>query len=257
MKVKLLKDFNPYRTSILVTSTLRQSKNDEKIAKLRTMKAMRSTLEHIPIVDVSWCESCLLSKQIIGPTSDHCITSLPTRSSFFMENLILGTGIDKKRDFSTAVYGVPSLVASRPFLLFQNVSVFICGTEWKKSATKLKDVQLLLREGGGVVLTSASQAVKVVNEELELASNKKVVLLCDDSSTDSMSGISAPLAKAIRGLYDRSSKQDTPVLTVNSKWLFDSISCAKILECDRFQPCCPVAISLWRLCSCGVEVEQI
>ena len=38
VKLKLLKDFNPYKTSILITSLLEQSESCVKIAKLRTMK---------------------------------------------------------------------------------------------------------------------------------------------------------------------------------------------------------------------------
>jgi len=257
VKVKLLKDFNPYKTSILVASVLEQSKSDEKVAKLRTMKAMRSSLAGIPIVDAAWCKACLTSKQVMTPEGDHCVTSLPTSLPFYMENFHLSTGIGKKRDFSTAVYGVPSLAAcrhsepsSRPSLLFQNVSVYICGLDWKNATTKTKDVQLLLREGGGTVLTSATQATKIVKEEVAMTSNQ-VVILCDESLTDSASGISSSLARAIRQIYESQNKHDhpAPVLTVNSKWLFDSISCAKILESDRYKPDSPVATSLWRLCT--------
>ncbi len=246
----MLKDFNPFRTSILITSILEPSKDGEKIASLRTMKVMRSALVCIPIVDVAWCKSCLDKKKLIPPASHHCVTSLPTKNQCFMDmdNLDIGIDLDQKRDFSTAMYGVPSLVAARPSLLFDNVSVFICGSEWKKSPTKLKDVQLLLREAGGTVLTAASQATKMVNGELESEANDKIIFLCDQSSTDSKSGITAALAKSIRERYGKGCNQDgRMILIVNSNWLFDSISCAKQLDSTPFQPCSPLAISLWRL----------
>jgi len=170
-------------------------------------------------------------------------------------------GLGAKRDFSTAFYGVSSLVASRPSLLFQNTFVYICGSEWKKSTTMLKDVQLLLREGGGTILTSAAQTIKILREELDCASSsgKKVILLCDDSSDSKYSGISAPLAKSIRHLFNGNLKSyaHAPVLAVNSKWLFDSISCAKLLECDHFQPTNPLAKAMWKLCANQNVVEQM
>ena len=218
------------------------------------MKVMRSALAYIPIVDVSWCKSCLDKKKLIPPASHQCVTSLPTKNTCFMDmdNMYTDASLDEKRDFSTAIYGVPSLVAARPSLLFDNVSVFICGSEWKKSPTKLKDVQLLLREAGGTVLTSASQAAKMVNGELESEANDKIILLCDRSSTDSKSGITAALEKSIRERHGKGYNQDgRAILIVNSNWLFDSISCAKQLDSTPFQPCSPLAVSLWRLSTVG------
>lgn len=260
VKLKLLKDFNPYKTSILITSLLEQSESCVKIAKARTMKAMRATLVGIPIVDVSWCKHIISTNKIIAPVCDQCITSLPTKLPHFMQNCTLDSGLNKKRDFDTATYGVPSLVASRPSLLFDNTTIFLCGKDWKTSTTKSKDVQLLVRDGGGVVLTSATQTIKGVEEASETSSSHRIVLLCDDSSQNAGNGISSPLAKVIRRFYDHKTdeKRVPPVIIVNSAWIFDSISCAALLEANRFRPCSPLASSLWELCCNNTEeVQQV
>ena len=230
------------------------------MAKLKTMKAMRSAINGVPIVDVSWCEACLASKEIVAPNANHSITSLPTREAFYMNNWKMCNGIDAKREFSTAAYGVSSLAVchhlgsgQNPVKLFQNTSVFLCGSGWKDNATKAKDVQLLMNEGGGRVLMSATQAIQTI-KDVSTGENNKIILLCDDSLPNSTNGISSALARAVRQIYDVTYDRHKPVLTVNPNWLFDSISCAKILEGDRYEPKSPLANSLWRL-SCDEEEE--
>jgi hypothetical protein len=247
VNLRILKDFNPFKTRVLVTSILGES--GQNTAKLRTMKAMRAALAGIPIVDKSWCDACVDSKELLLE-SGHIVTSLPTKIPLFMRNMSdIKSIYDKPRDLSTATFGIPSLAICRrsgqEVLLFQNVYVFLAGNVWKHDTTKSKDIQLLVKEGGGSILTSASQSTKMVKEEIP-GSEKQVVILCDDSNTDSASGITKALARAVSDLYDRPIDR-TPVFIVNSKWLFDSISCAKCLETEEYAPEHLIGISLWRL----------
>lgn len=251
VKLKLLKDFNPYKTNILITATSDEFGNNEKIAKLRTMKAMRSALTGIPIVDASWCQACLDAKEIVLE-ADNCVTSLPTKVESYMKNSNIMASYDKPRDFSTASYGVLSLALCvhssqrQPLLLFQNMKVFLAGEGWHKETTKAKDVQLLVKEGGGSLLPSSLDAIKTIKKHTK----KLVVILCDDSDTDSLSGISSDLACAIRERYHSFDfVSEKPLLVVDSKWLFDSISCAKLLEASNFKPSSPIATSMWHLCT--------
>jgi len=232
---------------LVVSSSLGES--NESVAKLRTMKAMRAALAGIPIVNTTWCDACIASKEIVLK-SDHLVTSLPTKIPLFMKNVTdLKSFYDKPRDLSTAAFGVPSLATCRrsvhEVLLFQNVCFFLAGSTWKRETTRSKDVQLLVKEGGGSVITSAAQATKIVKDELK-DSETRVVILCDESDKDSMCGITKVLAKAVRDVYNRPIDQ-IPVLTVNSIWLFDSISCSKIISAEEYSPKNPIGISLWHL----------
>jgi len=232
---------------VLVTSIIGES--GENTAKLRTMKAMRAALAGIPIVGPSWCDACVASKEIVLE-SCHLVTSLPTKIPMFMKNRTDMKSIyDKPRDVSTSTFGIPSLAVCRrsghEVLLFQNQHFFLAGNVWKQETTKSKDVQLLVKEGGGSILTTATHSAKMVKEEL-LGSEKRVVILCDDSNIDSASGITKVLVKAVHDIYNHPIDR-IPVLTVNSKWLFDSISCAKCLEAEEYAPGHPIGLSLWHL----------
>lgn len=208
----------------------------------------------IPIVTTAWISTCLKKREIISPDKDHCITALPPKEEVYSTNFqATPSNIDtKKRDFSTAVYGVPTLAAFRSHLMFENVSVFLCGSSWKTKTTLTKDIQLLLKEGGASMLTSASQATKFIKEEISVSIENATyppviaVLLCDDSESDAGCGITQNLAKEVRRFFKDNESSRTHIRIVNSKWVFDSISCAEALECDHYAPSSPLASSLWQ-----------
>lgn len=232
-----------------MTATSDEFGNNEKTAKLRTMKAMRSALIGIPIVDVSWCQACLKAKEIVLE-ADNCVTMLPTKIESYMKNSTITESYDKPRDFSTASCGILSLASclhsSPPLLLFQYTKVFLAGEGWNKETTKAKDVQLLVKEGGGSLLPTVIDAIKAIEEHAK----ELIVILCDDSDVDTCSGISSDLACAIRERYHALEfAREKPVFVVDSKWLFDSLSCAKLLEASNFKPASPIATSMWHLCN--------
>jgi len=311
--VKQLKDFNPYKTTILVTAISKDSTNGnnsdsgsngsgETIASLRTMKTMRAALAGIPLVSSDWLQACMGENQILPPTPNQFVTALPPRTEFFANNYNNvnvrssedGDGYDlgdfgtQIRNQSTAVFGVPTLAAALAVSshshrgantntnsnIFSNLHVCLCGSDWKTKTTMAKDVQLLLREGGATMLTSSAKAAKFIQDELGIllqqlqqeqqqqsknnhfhAPSPRVILLCDGNESDGACGITSTLAKAVRQFYTNSkthaSSGNHPhpaVLTVHSKWIFDSISCAEALGSDHFAPNSPLATSLWKLC---------
>lgn len=232
------------------------------ISKLRTMKAMRAALASIPIVSLDWVEECLSKHELVPLTIDVTITALPTKLECHLsESKRMSLG--KIRDQATASLGALALALLQPgvyepyplilpSILFENKYMFLCGSTWKTSTTKTKDVQLLVREGGGNLIHSAVQAAKFIEENLleNTTSSVQVVLLCDESAFDSTDGITACLRDAIHKCFAlKITQPQNPVLVVNSNWLFDSISCAMCLSHHLYEPSSPTSMSLWKLCS--------
>lgn len=260
VKLKLLKDFNPYKTNILITGSSGQSSYGGLISKLRTMKAMRSSLSSIPIVSLEWVKNCISERIVLPLTVDISVTALPTKLECLMSEPELVT-LSDTRDSQTASLGVLALALlhqgvdepnqqASSHRLFSNTSVLLCGTSWKSSTTKTKDVQLLLREGGADIIPSASQAVKYIEEDLvEIDSaTKRLVLLCDESESNATDGITSNLKDAVHNCLASNSRQMQPrVFVVNMNWLFDSISCASCLDPRLYEPSSPNAGSLWNL----------
>ena len=240
--VKLLQDFNPYKTSVLITPS--QSSFGEKRADMRTMKAMRAALNGIPIIDPSWCQSCIKEDKLLFDRA-HCISSLPTKVPIYSSNVAnVSEVLELPRDFPTASYGVfAAATSTKP--LFGNQLFYLAGNEWKSNTTMTKDVKLIIVEGGGGILTSVQQVTKAIERDLD-DERSSIVILCDGSQTDSTSGITKPLSKVISNAVKSSSKASS-VTVVNSKWIFDCISCARLLEHDHYPPDSPSAKKMWRL----------
>ena len=250
--VKLLQDFNPYKTSVLITPS--QSSFGEKRADMRTMKAMRAALNGIPIIDPSWCQSCIKEDKLLFDRA-HCISSLPTKVPIYSSNVAnVSEVLELPRDFPTASYGVFAAAAStKP--LFGNQLFYLAGNEWKSNTTMTKDVKLIIVEGGGGILTSVQQVTKAIERDLD-DERSSIVILCDGSQTDSTSGITKPLSKVISNAVKSSSKASS-VTVVNSKWIFDCISCARLLEHDHYPPDSPSAKKMWRLQDESTGGDQI
>jgi len=224
------------------------------------MKTMRSSLCSIPIVSLQWVKDCLSKGKVIPLTLDISVTTLPTKLESLMSEPEI-VMLNDARSSQTAALGVLALAllhhrVDEPHQqestdrLFSNASVFLCGSSWKSNITKTKDVQLLLREGGGDIISSASQAVRYIEEDLVEtdSSTRYLVLLCDDSESDTTDGITNHLSYAAHKCLASSRRQEhPPVLVVNMNWLFDSISCASCLDPRLYEPSSPHARSLWNL----------
>lgn len=250
--VKLLQDFNPYKTNILITPS--QSSSGDKRAGMRTMKAMRAALNGIPIIDPSWCQSCIKEDKLLFDRA-YCISSLPTKVPLYTSNVEnVSEVLDLPRDFPTASYGVfAAAVSTKP--LFSNELFYLAGNEWKSNTTMTKDVKLLIVEGGGEILTSVQQVTKAIERDLD-DQRSSIVILCDGSQTDSTSGMTKPLSKVISNAIKSGSKISS-VTVVKSKWIFDCISCARLLEHDHYPPDSPSAKKMWRLQDESTDEDQM
>ena len=224
------------------------------------MKAMRSSLSSIPIVSLEWVRNCISERTVVPLTVDISVTALPTKLECLMSELE-PVRLNDARNSQTAALGVlalallhqgvvePNQQAATP-RLFSNTSVLLCGASWKSSTTKTKDVQLLLREGGGDIISSASQAVKYIEEDLvdTHSPTKFLVLLLDESESDATDGITSNLQNAVQNYLASNKRQGQHhIIVVNMNWLFDSISCASCLDPRLYEPSSPHARSLWNL----------
>ncbi len=200
---------------------------------------MRAALAGVPIVSPTWISQCINQKSLKPPEDSMYIQTLPTKEEMYM---VAGTENSKRS--GTAHGGIFAIAAQYKdtqiaYRLFNNFYVYLCGAGWKKSSPKTKDVQLLLKEGGGNVLNSASVVAKTLTNGLEIGSS--FVLLCD-GTISAGSAFTKNLKQAIENSID----DGTSVLVVDSKWLFDCISCAEILGAKHYQPLSATVKPLWQ-----------
>lgn len=274
--LKLWKDFNPQKANLCIT-TARPSTDMEQepllISNKRTVKAMRASLAGIPILTPAWIYACLEKKSLTTPEDHMVIHTLPTK----VEHLMDDTKEEHNGNFPTlpsARFGVTTFTARyqkytslngqliNPPSLLNNVSFLLCG-KWQSNLGKRRDVQILLREGGSTLLTSGTQAVKKMKDTTACLENEEddgctIVFLCNDSTTDNGCGITNNVKKAARNLCaawtDQGKDEEwrkghpLPFLVVNTDWLFDCISCARILGVKDYEPSFPSAKYLWQLC---------
>lgn len=252
--VTVMKDFNPKKTTICITSSDKGS-----ISKMRTVKAMRASLAGCPIVSPKWLRYCLDGKCISLPQNSMFIHTLPAKIGVY------NVKPQSSRPPQSAHMGVMRIAAQHQICknegkrrlppLLHDVTVMLCGN-WKSNSGRTSDVQLLLREAGATMCTSVSQALQKLAEikkscAIEAGFVDSLVFLCDDSVGNNF--IQRNLASSIRDFLQQFEGKDDvkrhlPVIVVNLMWLFDSISCATVLDADHFEPTNPNAKSLWQLC---------
>jgi hypothetical protein len=103
----------------------------------------------------------------------------------------------------------------------------------------------LAKEAGAKMLASSSDAISKLKTLTSAGSNhdSKVVLLCDDSSSNAVPSAMEQEAKTV--LQGDDSKGS--LLVVNSSWLFDTITCGSTVPPNAFEPFSPRAKELWKL----------
>lgn len=198
--------------------------NDGVTANRRTMKGMQCALAGIPIVTCEWIQHCLLKSKVRQPTSSVYIRTLPSTSGNYDHGVAL-----------LAAFRQKSKLAPFPF---KHCQIYLSGI----SDHMEKDINILLREGGAVVLPSTSALTKVLRLNSEPC-RQKVVVVCDGILPSNM-------ASKFRGLFDTKN-----VFFVNSSWVFDSISAGKMLPSINHPPPHISARQLWE--SMHQQVENI
>ena len=241
MKIKVLNDFNPKKTNLCITSSAERS---PEVSKLRTVKAMRASLAGIPILSPTWISHCVEHNSIQEPEETMLIQTLPTKEDKYMKK-ITKTTIPNE----TAHGGVFAIAAKHETLgqshqspnLFNGLYVHLSGPGWKKSPAKTKDVHLLLKESGAHLLNSVNVVTKTLTKGLDTGST--FVLLCDGNINSLNPAFPANLKSAVENAI---SDKQCSVLVVDSKWLFDSISCAEVLAVTQYQPQGKIVKPLWQ-----------
>lgn len=247
MKIKVLNDFQPKKTSLCITST---SEKNGVISKQRTLKAMRAALAGLPIITPKWASHCIEHERIMSPENSMYIQTLPTKERHFMK---IQSTDNSVRD-CTAHGGVLAFGAlhehaaskkEASYSLLEGLSVNLCGG-WKKTSSKTKDILLLLKEGGATVLSSPNDVMKTLSKGTE-NDRSTLVLLCDSPINSICSTFPKNLKESIEGAITEKQTNRT-ILIVNASWIFDCISCARILGAKHYKPEGSLIKSLWEKC---------
>lgn len=212
---------------------------------------MRAALAGIPILNLKWISQCIKNSKVEFPQDDMLIQTLPSKESYFMKTKKIK---DDSIRGSIALGGVLALGAQNELSiddknisghLFNGIYVHLCGSGWKQTPGKTKDVQLLLKESGATVLNSPSAVTKMLKKGIERESS--LVLLCD-GTINSVSLVFPQNMKDDVNSTINAKEDKASILVVNSKWFFDCISCAEILCAKQFKPEGSLVSSLWKNC---------
>ena len=228
-----MKDFKPDKTQLCITSATTDSSHKHNevnrclniVSKSRTLKIMRSALYGIPILSPRWMSECIKQKRIVPPSGPMCIRTLPRK-----------TATENDTDAS---FGVAKCVAAvcRNQKILRNCSVFLCG-QWKSTGGQntIKDLKVLLEDAGATIMKSVAVASKLLaNNE----SSDNLIFLCDDSHLDEDCGVPENLFQA--------GKECKLLTVVHFHWLFDCVSCAKLVPGEAYEPLAPRTKELWRM----------
>lgn len=231
--------FNPKKTTLAITSS-DTATNIDGVAKSRTLKVMRASLAGIPIVTPHWIEKCCSEKNIVAPTSEMFIRSLPTKSGDIASEISLtlyGTALVAARLQQVETEAIPKNSAVLPL---KNVNVHLCGTFTRPPKS---DLQLLLRESGATVQSSMAAALKLLQSAAFIRSGKKAIFMCDEATSNELCGISVAQASQIQLAMEELSPGR--ILVVNSQWLFDVVTCGTPVPSNFYEPASQRCKDLW------------
>jgi hypothetical protein len=207
---------------------------------------MRASLAGIPIVTPEWISHCLAMTKVVPPPSPSTastlmlIHSLPTKTtSLRSDDYQFGTALLAARKEQAARHQLPSSLDTVGHLL-SHVTVQLCGNFVRPPKA---DILLLLRESGATIMSSSmASGIKAIPRYCNV--DKDIVFLCDETSEDSLCGLTVPQAeeigKAIKNHPGR-------IKVLNSTWLFDVITCGKDLSVEHFPPLSQRCRLLWSL----------
>jgi len=213
------------------------------VASVRTLKVMLSALRGIPLVTPDWLKSCYLQTSIVPPP--RFIRTLPSKDKIIEASGEAICGVSRlavacnhyqaNEKITTMDNGVQSLP-------FDNVSVFLCGKYQGETKTNLID---LLKVGGAKILLQP----KELDEATTLI---PIVVVVGGAGGKSRGSIpTTPIRKHIKKLLENAPNPPESVLSknvivVDSQWVIESVTCAKLMPPDRFEPA--ILKDLWKLC---------
>ena len=248
-------------TTLCVVPSRGNTDSDKDVASVRTLKVMMSALRGIPLVTPDWVRSCYLQKNILLP--NRFLRTMPTKEEAiersgetlcgvsrlavaFHNNNNSNTKIETKNES-----GALPLSLSLPF---EKMFVCLCGNYQGKTTANLRE---LLEAGGAEILSHPDEVETKLNNfmctEDDLGNIAIVCGVSRGSSTGSTPAkqirrhVKAGVLKSLRS-GDRQAAPLLPrkVVVVDSQWVIESVTCAKALPPDMFEP--SILKDLWKLC---------
>ena len=196
---------------------------------------MRASLAGIPLVTPDWVTHCCAIEKVTAPDSSMFVHSLPTKTND-LEDSLYGTALLASRMQQVEIGAIPKDSVIMPLT---NVIVHMCGAF---SRPPKSDVQLLIRESGGIVQPSSVSIMKLIQSASFQRGVKKVVFLCDDSTDDTICGINETQVDEIKSAMDALPGR---IHAVDAHWIFDVVTCGKVISGIRFPPKSPRCKYLW------------
>jgi hypothetical protein len=245
----VLKDAVDTTTTVCITPA---NKKDE--ASQRTLKAIRSSLLGIPMVDPQWIKACKKEGNVVIPT--RFVRSLPAKIGKIS---MIGAkdGVAKLaaiwNDNKFNLYNSNNNDSASPNLLFHSTDVFLYGSyppEKKNSLIRLlkdgsaniistsKDVSLQLKS---IVDSSSSSRTDESKYDCSTNDKRKFVLLCGDRGGKALPKY---VLTEIKDALESDAEASKFIYVVDSNWVSLSIACAKMLSPTNFKPTSS-AIDLW------------
>jgi len=241
--------FHPKSTTLCISSLDKRTETIDNVANLRTLKLMRAALSGVPIMTMSWVSTCLERKEIPSLEFNHIVHTLRSKND---ELMIVKDSMDSpSARFGVVRLGSKSHNSKKTKNFMDKHLVLMCGQFKSPGYPKKVDIQLLLKESGAVVSSSPSDFIKAMKNEIKKQQPNHFgnpgiafIILCDDSSSDSTSGIPKEMKTVLESAIADGDKLSFIIVT--SYWLFDCISCGAILSCDKYEPLSPLGKTLWR-----------
>jgi hypothetical protein len=242
--VKITETIEPKRTTICLlpcgtalSSTALEC--DNVTADRRSMKAMLACLEGIPIVSTSWIGHCLQRKGVVVPEKNMFVRTLPTK-----------TFIGSLSEFGVAYQAARIGHVQRHswFLPLRRVkTAYMVGFE-QTSHDTTNFCSLLSRAGVNDVVLNASMALSRLKEfvaqsaaSIDQSTKSEFieyyVIICNDGAKSSSpkAFFSDAFVREIHALASPATKPshvNRRLMVVNLQWLFDSVTCGRLLPAD-------------------------
>ena len=229
-------------TQICIVPALGNETHEQSVASVRTLKVMLSALKGIPLVTPDWIKTCFLEKRMVVP--NRFLRSIPTKDPVLQAS-------------GDVLCGVTKLAVNRQQLPFQNLFACLCGGYEGKTKASMQE----LLETGGAKILSTSHEVEAKIQEISTSSDsnlERIVVVCGNSgrgSSSRKSGIKlATLATSgLKKLLKQrqlepleQQRQPALAMVVDSQWVIESVTCAKAMPPNLFEP--SILKDLWKLC---------
>jgi hypothetical protein len=249
-------------TTLCVVPSRGNTSSDKTIASVRTLKVMMSALRGIPLVTPDWVRSCYLQKTISLP--QRFLRTMPTKEPAIETSGDALCGVSRLavafRSSSSSnnnkleTKNEPRVLPLSLSLPFEKMIVCICGNYQGKTTANLRD---LLEAGGAEILSHPGEVETKLNEvSCTEDDSGNIAIICGVSRGSCKGSIPAKqvrrhVREGVLKSLRAGDQQAGPLLprkaiVVDSQWVIESVTCAKALPPDLFEP--SILKDLWKLC---------